>query len=271
MAKNELTHEHRGHRERMKRRMLRETIEHMAGHEVIELLLYYAVPYRDTNPLAHRLITKFGSVHRVLAADYADLLKVEGVTPHIATLLVMCGQLTFRCLQEAYDPGTQLCDNEDYVPFLLPWFAGQKEESVVMISMDSRHKVLNTTRLFEGSVNSAYFSCRTAVQQALQDNATVVVIAHNHPNGFAFPSHADLDTTIQFAEVLASVDIRLADHIVVSEDDAVSMAATEAFAPIFDRATPLNKIRTLSQWYQMQDHSITGASFFQLLKSEETE
>ncbi len=269
MAKNELTHEHKGHRERMKARMLRETIEHMAGHEVIELLLYYAMPYRNTNPLAHRLITKFGSVHHVLAADYADLLRVEGVTPHIATLLVLCGQLAYRCIREAYDPGTQLYTDEEYVEYLLPWFAGHKEESVVMISMDSRHKVLNTTRIFSGSVNSTSFNCRIAVQQALQDNATVVAIAHNHPNGFAFPSRADLETTVRFAEVLASMDIRLADHIVVSEDDAVSMAATDFFAPIFDIRKSLSEIRNLSQWYNTQEYSITNLPIFQQLKSEE--
>lgn len=271
MAKKQPTHEHHGHRERMKKRMLREGIEHMAGHEAIELLLYYAVPYRDTNPLAHRLITKFGSVSRVLTADYADLIKVEGVTPHIASLLVLSGQLAFRCVQEAYEPGTQLYTDEEYVEFLLPWFAGRKDESVVMISMDSRHKVLNTTRLFEGSVNSSYFNCRIAVQQALQDNATVVALAHNHPNGYAFPSRADVETSVQFAEVLASVEIRLVDHIIVSDDDGVSMAATDMFAPIFSLITPLKEIANLSQWYTIPEYSITDLPIFQQLMNEVSE
>ncbi len=267
MAKKAYTHDHEGHRQRMKERLQREGVDHMPPHEVIELLLYYAIPYRDTNPLAHKLVEKFGSVRQVVSAHYADLLKVEGVTPHIASLITLCGGIAKRYTQESYAVGTQLYTDREYVDFLIPWFVGEKDESVVMISMDSRHKVLNTTRLFNGSVNSAYFNCRIAVQQALQDNATVVTIAHNHPNGFAFPSRADLKTTLQFAEVLASVDIRLADHIIVADDDAVSMAATSAFEPIFDHTVPLDKIRTVSQWYNLQDHSTTNLSLFQLTKN----
>ena len=252
MAKDELTNAHRGHRLRMKQRFLREGVEHMEAHEAIELLLYYALPYRDTNELGHRLVNQFGSVQNVLTAAYADLLKVEGVTPHIATLLTLCGDLSMRCIRECYCPGTQLYTDEDFVELLIPWFTGEKTESVVMISMDNRHKVINTTRLFRGSVNSSQFNNRIAIQQALQDNATLVAIAHNHPNGFAFPSHADLATTIKFVEVLASVDIRLVDHLVISDDDAVSMAATREFMPIFDVNTPLHKMRTLSQWFKLQ-------------------
>ncbi len=248
MTKKGLTNAHSGHRMRMKQRMLRDGVDNMEAHEAIELLLYYALPYRDTNELGHKLVDKFGSVQNVLSAAYPDLLKVEGVTPHVATLLTLCGQLAFRCIRESYYPGTQLLIDEDYVEFLIPWFAGEKEESVVMISMDNRHKVLNTTRLFRGSVNSANFSNRLAVQQALQDNATRVAIAHNHPGGFAFPSGADVKTTVSFAEVLAAVDIRLMDHLVISDDDAVSMASTPEYHAIFDLKVPLEKMRTLSQW-----------------------
>ena len=103
----------------------------------------------------------------------------------------------------------------------------------MLVSMDNRRKLLNVTRVFEGSVNSAQFNFRIAVQQALRDNATAVVMAHNHPNGFAIPSTADVDTTRQFAEVLRLMGIRLLDHLIVSDDDFVSMAETPETAEIF--------------------------------------
>lgn len=226
---------HNGHRLRMKERFLREGISSFSGHEVLEILLYYAIPYRNTNDLGHRLEQSFGSLVKVLEADYQDLIKVPGVTPHIATLITLCGQLANRYQRERYAMGTILYDSDSYGKYLMPWFSAQKNESVVLMSMDNRHKVLNTTRIFEGSVNSTQFNLRDAVHQALRDNATIVVIAHNHPNGHAFPSQADIATTRRFATVLKELGIRLVDHVIVSEDDFVSLAQSRLCADIFGK------------------------------------
>ncbi|MBQ4613025.1 MAG: DNA repair protein RadC [Clostridia bacterium] len=233
MADNKNAVSHEGHRQRMKERFIQEGLSNFGGHEVLEMLLYYAIPYRNTNDLGHRLEQSFGSLSKVLEADYQDLVKIEGVTPHIATLITLCGQIARRYQRERYARGTLLYDTASIGKFLVPWFSAQKNESVVLLSMDNRHKVLNTTRIFEGSVNSTQFNLRGAVQQALRDNATVVVIAHNHPNGHAFPSQADISTTKRFAKVLKELDIRLLDHLIVSEDDFVSLASTRLTADIF--------------------------------------
>ncbi len=235
--------EHEGHRQRMKERLLAEGLTHFSGHEVLEMLLYYAIPYRDTNPLGHRLENKFGSLSKVLEADYADLLRVEGVTPHSAALISLCGQLARRYQREQYAMGALLYTTDDFGNFILPWFSGAKDESVVLLSMDNRHKVLNTTRIFEGSVNSTQFSVRDAVQQVLRDNATQVVMAHNHPNGHAFPSRADLDTTTRFAAVLRELNVRLLDHLVVSEGDFVSLAESRLLPAVFSApVAPADKV-----------------------------
>ncbi len=214
---------HEGHRQRMKERLLHEGLEHFSGHEVLEVLLYYALPYRDTNELGHRLEQTFGGLAKVLEADYRDLIKVEGVTPHVATLIVYSGQLARRYQREQNVLGTILYDSTSMGKYLLPWFVGAKDESVVLMSMDNRYKVLNTTRIFEGSVNSTQFNIRNAVHQALRDNATIVVMSHNHPNGHALPSNADIDTTIRFAKVLDELNIRLVDHLIMAENDFVSL------------------------------------------------
>ncbi len=230
---------HEGHRQRMKERFLQNGLTSFSGHEVLEMLLFYAIPYRNTNDLGHRLERTFGSLVKVLEADYPDLLKVDGVTPHIATLITLCGQLARRYQKEQYAFGTNLYDIESIGKYLLPWFSGQKGESVVLISMDNRHKVLNTTRIFEGSVSSTQFSVRGAVQQVLRDNATVVVMAHNHPNGHAFPSKADIDTTARFANVLRELNVRLLDHLVIAEDDFVSLAQSGYLPEVFSTQSGL--------------------------------
>lgn len=226
---------HVGHRQRMKSRLLRDGLDGFGSHEVLEVLLYYALPYRDTNELGHRLVERFGSLRGVLEAEYADLIRLEGITPHVATLIVFCGQLARRYMREQYEVGRLLYTVEDYGNCVLPWFVGEKVESVVLVSMDNRCRVLNTTRIFTGSVNSTQFSFRGVVQQALQDNATQIVLAHNHPSGHACFSKADVATTMRCIEVLAPLNIRLVDHLVVSEDDYVSMASTPELAELFDK------------------------------------
>ncbi len=233
MAQAKEKNAHAGHRKRMKERFLHEGLAHFSGHEVLEMLLYYAIPYRDTNDLGHTLENSFGSLTKVLEADYQDLIKVDGVTPHIATLITLCGQLARRYQREQYAFTTPLYKPDEFGKHLIPWFSGQKDESVVLMSMDNRYKVLNTTRVFTGSVNSTQFSMRGAVQQLLRDNATMVVMAHNHPNGHAFPSNADIETTRRFAKLLKDLGIKLIDHLIISEDDYVSLSQTRDIADIF--------------------------------------
>lgn len=226
--------EHEGHRARMKERFLANGLKGFSDHEILELLLFYAIPYRDTNPLAHRLVDQFGSWIQVVNADYHDLLEVEGVTPHVASLLTLVGQATTRYYRDLTTNGVvQLCSPYEMAEYLVPWFLGEKDESVVLVSLDNKNKVLNATRIFEGSVNSAQFNVRLAVQQALRDNATQVVLAHNHPNGFCFPSEADIRTTAYMIEVLKPLDIRLVDHLIVCEGDCLCLSQLESSRHIF--------------------------------------
>ncbi len=224
MAVDKKECDHGGHRGRMKERLLSGGLTGFSDHEIVELMLFYALPYRDTNPLAHKLVDHFGGWTQVLDAHYDDLLAVEGVTPHVATLLTLVGQSAHRYQQDVAGKVRHLHDEDSLARHVIPWFYGEKEESVVLVCLDNKRKHLNTTRIFVGSVNSAQFNIRLAVQQALRDNATQVVLAHNHPNGFAFPSPADVTTTGYIKEVLAPLDIYLLDHIVVAEGDAVCMS-----------------------------------------------
>ncbi len=232
---------HDGHRQRMKERYLQNGLDGFSGHEVLEMLLFYALPYRDTNGLGHVLENSFGGLTNVLEADYADLVKTPGITPHTATLLSLCGDIARRYFKELSGRVQHLHDTETLVRYVLPWFMGKREESVLLLSLDNKRKLLNATCIFEGSVNSAQFNLRIAVQQALRDNATAVVIAHNHPNGFAFPSQADLSTTRRIVDVMSPLDIRVIDHLVVAENDCLSMASIPEMKDMFQPGTSITE------------------------------
>ena len=229
---------HEGHRQRMKERFQRGGLESFSDHEILEFLLFYAIPYKDTNTLAHALVERYGSWIQVVGAKYEDLLAVPGVTPHVATLLTLMGQGAQRYHRDYTGVVHQLYDTQMIIEHVVPYFLGEREESVLLISLDNKRKHLNTTRIFRGSVNSTQFSVRMAVEQALRDNATQVVLAHNHPNGFAFPSDVDIRTTKYAMDVMRPLDIQIIEHVIVAEGDCLCMSRMPDSAWLFDGSKP---------------------------------
>ena len=214
---------HDGHRQRLKERFRQEDLDGFNEINALELLLFYCVPRSDTNPLAHRLIEHFGSFSAVLDASVEELEKVEGVGHNISTFLSFIPQLD-RYYNDKKNKGLlHLTTTAEYRRYLEPKFKNRKNEVVYIVCLDSKCKILACKELGEGSVNSAGISVRRIVETALREGASSVVLAHNHPSGIAIPSPEDIQTTRRIAAALQRVEIHLADHIVVAEDDYVSM------------------------------------------------
>lgn len=214
---------HDGHRQRVKERYLEEGLDHFQQHEVMELLLYYCVPRRDTNLMAHKLIQRFGSVVGVLAAPRSELMKIDGVGPTVAAYLSMLHDLgrycDVYCTQRPVILNTiELCGEQ-----LKPFFRGKRNEVVYLLCLDAKCKMLCCKEVGEGSVNSAAVPIRRVVEMALAAGATTVVLAHNHPSGLAVPSPEDVHTTHKLAKALYAVEIQLVDHLIMSDDDYVSL------------------------------------------------
>ncbi len=214
---------HDGHRQRVKERFRREGLDNFSDVQVLELLLFYAVPRQDTNPIAHALLEHFGSLAQVLEAPVEELEKVPGIKENAATLLSLTTAigryyLVNRTTQAEVLPTIEKCGE-----YLTPFFFGRRNETVFLLCMDAKCKVLSCRLVGEGSVNSANVPIRRIVEIALGANATTVVLAHNHPSGLALPSREDVDTTRRVAAALNTVDIHLADHIIVADEDFVSM------------------------------------------------
>ena len=220
---------HGGHRARLREQFLRAGLDSMSDVQVLELLLFFAIPRRDTNPIAHRLLERFGSLAAVFEAPVTEISRVEGVGESAALLLCLVPQAARRHLIDRAKFEQVLDTTEKCGRYLLPFFHGERDEVVYLLCLDAKCKVLDCRMLFRGGVNTAGVSVRKIVEAALTYNATSVVLAHNHVSGIALPSREDEATTRQIRTALDAVGILLADHIVVADDDFVSMADNGLF------------------------------------------
>lgn len=223
---------HDGHRERTKERFLAEGLKSFAPHNILELLLYFVIPRRDTNGTAHELMDTFGSLSNVFDAPYEELLKVRGVGKSAALLIKLIPALSSAYLNDKVDVGIQLDNSDSLGKFLLPKYIGQTREQIYMVCLDNKCKLLHYKMISQGSFNSASLNLRDFVEFALRCSASAVVISHNHPHGFAIPSEQDLTVTRKLQEILKPFDIRLLDHIIVARDDFVSLADSGFFAEV---------------------------------------
>ena len=224
---------HSGHRQRMKNRFYVGGLESFEQHEIIEMLLFFGVARKDTNPLAHRLVNTFGSLGGVLNAPREELLRIDGVTEHIATLLNFSGALAREYARREAGSGMIMQSTDETGKYVMSQFVGADREMVLLICMDNRCRVLNSSIIFKGDVNATEISIRLVLQTALRHNSTSVIIAHNHPKGFAIPSKQDIISTIALRKALDTAGILLMDHLVVTDDDYVSMRATDGLSHIF--------------------------------------
>ena len=215
---------HDGHREKMRQRFLRGGLQAFADHEALELLLYYAIPRRDVNPIAHALMERYGSLSAVLSAPVEDLKQVEGIGENAAVLLKLVPALDAKVRLEEGGKDRVMTSSEQAGEYLLERFAGETKEVIFQLCIDRKGKLLACKRLGEGGVSSASLDVRRLVENALVTQASAVILAHNHPSGIALPSGDDYTATEQAAAALAVVGVTLTDHIIVADGDFVSMA-----------------------------------------------
>lgn len=217
---------HDGHRQRVKQRFRKEGLGGFDDLHVVELLLFYCVPRRDTNLLAHKLIDRFGSLPRILSAPVSELEKVEGINENIATFLSLVPAIHKECLIRKNLEVKTIRSLNEAGCIIRDMLANKRNEQVCMLCMDAKNNILCTEILGEGSINSANVPVRRIVERAIAVNAASVILGHNHPGGLSMASDEDVSTTLSLEKTLRSVDIILVDHIIVSDQEFSSMATT---------------------------------------------
>jgi len=213
-----------GHRQRLRDRFNTSGLGAFEDHEVLELLLTYAVPRKDVKPIAHALLARFGSLSNVLDAPTAELVKVDGVGETGATLLHLMPALTRRYLRDRWGHKPQLNTREDLGRFVVDELASATNEVFLLVLLTHENHVLRALPLHEGSLASAPVYPRLVVEAALRHQAAKVVLAHNHPGGVAHPSDEDLSVTHTLVSVFDALGVPVIDHIIVAGPRTFSMA-----------------------------------------------
>ncbi len=231
-------HGHGGHRDRMRARFLESGLSGFAPHEVLELLLFYAIPQRDVNPLSHQLLDKFGSLEGVLSAPPEQLAQMKGIGLNTATLIALMRPLARYVAKEQLGDKPVITNKKEAKSFCHHLFLGTKDETLYVICLNAQGSVLRAIPAIQGTIDEIPIYPRAIVGAALLQNAHSVLLAHNHPSGVREPSSADIKTTELLVHAFAAVDIQVMDHLVYAGGDCVSISQWQAFqriAPEYER------------------------------------
>lgn len=223
--KNENLHE--GHRARLRERFLKSGLDDFEAHQVLELILFSALPRRDTNEIAHRLLRRFGSLSAVLDADVRELTTVEGVGPSSAYLLTLFRAVARRYALDSAAPNPDavylLCA-QDACCYVQNLFVGCRTEVCYALLVNSRRRVIACRRMEGDSVDSLRLNPQRIASFLFDSHAAGVILAHNHPGGPAEPSPSDAAVTERVAACLSMLGGALLDHIIAGENGVVSYA-----------------------------------------------
>lgn len=212
-----------GHRKRLRDRFASQGLEGFEQVNALELLLFYSIPRRNTNDIAHHLLDRFGDLPSVFSASEADLSQVDGVGETTVSLLKLVPALWAYHDRVKNEKERYLLTTQQMGEYLLPFFANTSFERVVMVGLDARRRLLGHKILAQGTPGQVQVSAQSIVRAALGMMAAQIVISHNHPGGFALPSQTDVVATTRLETALALMELTLADHIVVADGDFVSM------------------------------------------------
>ena len=225
---------HAGHRERVRENVLKNGFEQLEDHKLLELLLFYSIPREDTNELAHRLLKEFHSLAGVVKASPKQLQKVLGVGSNTAVLLSGIGELCLRVLKEGNIKKTPYLNYEELLNLVKSHYISESKERFLLVCLDSGFRLKLVEFISEGDSVSVDFDIKKLVSKVLECDASIVVIAHNHPDGNPVPSGSDVDVTASVSVMLRKMNISLFDHIIIGEDNHFSMRNKPEFSNFFD-------------------------------------
>ena len=212
---------HRGHRARMKKRFIQDNGESMASHELLEMLLFACIPRKNTNEIAHALLQRFGSLHRVLNASIEEMKQVSGIGESSALHLKIVSAVLRRQAQEEYQAPKAFHNVQAVVDYIKTLFIQLRVERLYLLCFDDAKHLLSCDVIAEGLTNAVAVNIPRMIEIALKYHAAWVVMAHNHPNGQALPSMDDISATKRAMDAFDSISVQLAEHFIVCGDKVV--------------------------------------------------
>lgn len=221
---------HDGHRERVRKRFMENGLDGFFDHQVLELMLFYCIPRKDTNDMAHILLNKFGSFSAVLDAPFESLLDC-GISSNAAVFIKLIPSLCSRYYQDSYHQKND--DSKSMEEFILPHFIGQNEEQLFLVLLDAKGKRVFSHVVSRGTKSEASVNIQKIVQLGVQHDASCAIVAHNHPNGVNLPSKNDIDMTLRLQRALRNVGIVLFDHYIITGMECHSIFHMKKYKHLF--------------------------------------
>lgn len=215
---------HEGHRQRVKTRYLSEGLDAFEDHQVLEMLLFFCIPMKDTNELAHKMIREFGTLAGLFESDPRDIGKRCGVSENTSILVSLIPSLARRYFKGKWGDKPVMSSSSKAGEYATSLFAGRTYEAFFVICLDSQNRVNYAALVHEGTINEAPVYPRLIVEAALRHQANSIILAHNHPGGSLQPSNADIEVTKKIAAAVEAISIKVVDHIIVAGDKYYSFA-----------------------------------------------
>ena len=263
---------HEGHRQRMKAKLLAHGSRIFDTYELLEMLLYYSVPYKDTNPIAKRLLSAFGSLDGVMRAKRSELVAVPGVGPKTAELISRVGELSWIIGSEPAPSRDAIFSEYSRVgEYLVKFFGESNTPEVAVMLLDNGMKLLATERLYKQDYSMAGVRSMPFITAALRHGASVAVTAHTHPHGPLYPSEGDKATNDMITSALESAGIIHVEHFIVSGNSYIGFMGvlprridryTDELSRFIDgQCRAIDKVSSVTQ-YDYSDENILDTAIY---------
>ncbi len=215
---------HDGHRERLRKKFRQGALE---DHELLELLLFFSIPRRNTNEIAHALLKRFGSLDAVLRADESALQSVEGMGEVSAIQIKTVAEIMSRCAREQVDDRRLLSSFSELSGYLQSLFIGSLREKTFLLLFNAANRIVCCEMIGEGNAVLTPVCLRHVIELALQKGAAAAVLAHNHADGIVMPSEEDVRATERIRDALDGVGVRFIEHYIVTPDRCIPILHRE--------------------------------------------
>jgi len=214
---------HDGHRQRIDEKVKTLGLDAMPPHEQLEYMLYQIIARGNTNPIAHELLQRFGSLGQIFLASERELMSVNGVGSRTAKFITQIPAIAGIYSRATMGTAPILDSAEKLGDYAITLFGGKLTEDVYILSLAANKRLLRHDRIASGGVSDAPIYVRNVIDIAVSNKAHSLVLAHNHPSDELLPSNDDIVVTKKVSAALAAMDVKLIDHIIVSGKKYISM------------------------------------------------
>lgn len=224
---------HEGHRQRLMDTVFEAGLDSLSNIQVVEFMLFYVFPRGDVNPLAHRLVDRFGDVANIIDADINELMSIEGIGKRAAKAIICLGELFNKvndCRAQRYD---YLSSTEEVCDYFEELMRFMTVENLYLVAIDHKCRVIGKKKLTSGSVKNVGITPLAIANFISSTKPGGIIIAHNHPNGYAKPSKADIDATNKVIPLIENLGVKFIEHVIVGNDGIYGLKH-ETYLRVFD-------------------------------------